>query len=441
MNKCRIGIIGLGTVGEGIYKILNSKMDIHPILKEIEIVKIAVRNLTKKRGIDYEKDLLTDNINSLIDDPDIDVIVEVMGGINETKEIILKSLNAGKSVVTANKAVMARFGEEIQKTAAKNKVYILFEAAVCGGIPIIEPLKRSLKGNQIKKMTGIINGTTNFILSKMSSEKAAYEDTLKLSQELGYAELDPTADVEGHDAADKIAILSELAFGGIVTRNKIDTEGINFIDLKDIEYANKLGFEIKLLAVSERTNNKTISDSLPLNVWVGPTLIPKTHPLASIEGVNNAILVDGDPVGEIMLYGPGAGSGPTASSVVSDILNLKEISIQRRFNNNLENLQIDPLLSFKFWRKCHIIKPSQIRKKIYLRIICKDTPGVIGKIGNIFGENGVSIESIVQLDARGNEAEIVVITHEVEQGNIEVSRNKLSSLSEVNIIASQLNCI
>jgi len=441
MNKCRIGIIGLGTVGEGIYKILNSKMDIHPILKEIEIVKIAVRNLTKKRGIDYEKDLLTDNINSLIDDPDIDVIVEVMGGINETKEIILKSLNAGKSVVTANKAVMARFGEEIQKTAAKNKVYILFEAAVCGGIPIIEPLKRSLKGNQIKKMTGIINGTTNFILSKMSSEKAAYEDTLKLSQELGYAELDPTADVEGHDAADKIAILSELAFGGIVTRNKIDTEGINFIDLKDIEYANKLGFEIKLLAVSERTNNKTISDSLPLNVWVGPTLIPKTHPLASIEGVNNAILVEGDPVGEIMLYGPGAGSGPTASSVVSDILNLKEISIQRRFNNNLENLQIDPLLSFKFWRKCHIIKPSQIRKKIYLRIICKDTPGVIGKIGNIFGENGVSIESIVQLDARGNEAEIVVITHEVEQGNIEVSRNKLSSLSEVNIIASQLNCI
>ncbi len=397
--------------------------------------------LQKKRGIDYEKDLLTDNINSLIDDPDIDVIVEVMGGINETKEIILKSLNAGKSVVTANKAVMARFGEEIQKTAAKNKVYILFEAAVCGGIPIIEPLKRSLKGNQIKKMTGIINGTTNFILSKMSSEKAAYEDTLKLSQELGYAELDPTADVEGHDAADKIAILSELAFGGIVTRNKIDTEGINFIDLKDIEYANKLGFEIKLLAVSERTNNKTISDSLPLNVWVGPTLIPKTHPLASIEGVNNAILVEGDPVGEIMLYGPGAGSGPTASSVVSDILNLKEISIQRRFNNNLENLQIDPLLSFKFWRKCHIIKPSQIRKKIYLRIICKDTPGVIGKIGNIFGENGVSIESIVQLDARGNEAEIVVITHEVEQGNIEVSRNKLSSLSEVNIIASQLNCI
>ena len=441
MNKCRIGIIGLGTVGEGVYKILNSELDTHPILKEIEIVKIAVKNLSKKRDFLDNKDLLTNNINYLIDDPNIDVIVEVMGGINETKDIILKSLNSGKSVVTANKAVMARYGEEIQDTAAKNKVYILFEAAVCGGIPIIEPLKRSLKGNQIRKMMGIINGTTNFILSKMSSEKASYEETLKLSQELGYAEIDPSADVEGHDAADKISILTELAFGGKVARNEIDTEGINFIDLKDIEYANKLGFEIKLLAVSERTTHKKDEDSLPLNVWVGPTLIPKAHPLASIEGVNNAILVEGNPVGEIMLYGPGAGSGPTASSVVSDILNLKEISLKKRFNNPMDSFQIDPLLSFKFWRKCHIIKTSQIRKKNYLRILCKDTPGVIGKIGNIFGENGVSIESIVQLDARGNEAEIIVITHEVEQGNIEISKNKLNSLSEVNNIASQLNCI
>ncbi len=441
MCKCRIGIIGLGTVGEGVYKILNSEINTHPILKDIEIVKIAVKNISKKRNIIYEKDLLTTNINSLIDDPTIDVIVEVMGGINETKDIILKSLNTGKSVVTANKAVIARFGDEIQETASKNNAYILFEAAVCGGIPIIEPLKRSLKSNQINKMIGIINGTTNFILSKMSSEKAAYEETLKLSQELGYAEIDPSADVEGHDAADKISILTELAFGGKVNRNEIDTEGINFIDLKDIEYANKLGFEIKLLAVSERINFKKNLDSLPLSVWVGPTLIPKAHPLSSIEGVNNAILVDGDPVGEIMLYGPGAGSGPTASSVVSDILNLKEISLKKRFNTSEECSQIDPLLSCKFWRKCHIIKSSQIKKKNYLRIICKDTIGVIGKIGNIFGENGVSIESIVQLDTRENEAEIVVITHEVEQGNIEVSKTKLNSLTEVNSIASQLNCI
>ena len=438
MNKCRIGIIGFGTVGEGVYKILNSQKDNHPILKDIEIVNIVVKNLSKNRETNFDKNLLIDDANILIEDPSIDVIVEVMGGIDIAKDIILRSLYAGKSVVTANKAVMARFGEEIHKAAAKNKVYILFEAAVCGGIPIIEPLKRSLKSNQIMKMIGIINGTTNFILSKMSKERADYKESLKEAQQLGYAELDPTADVEGHDAADKISILTEIAFGGEINRNNIYTEGINKIDLKDIEYANKLGFEIKLLAVSERNNINNSEKSLPLNVWVGPTLIPKNHPLSSIEGVNNAILVEGDHVGEIMLYGPGAGSGPTASSVVSDILNLKAISTNKGVD---KSFFIDPLLSFNFWRECHVIKSNQIRKKNYLRIICKDSPGVIGQIGNIFGNNRVSIESIVQLDAHENEAEIVVITHEVEKGSIEISKEELNSLSEVKFIASQLNCI
>jgi len=438
MSKLKIGIIGFGTVGKGVYKILNTKNDVHPIIKEIEVVKIAVKNTLKKRDLIIDNNLLTNEANDLISDPTIDVIVEVMGGINLAKEIILKSLNAGKSVVTANKAVMARFGEEIYQTASKNGVYILFEAAVCGGIPIIEPLKRSLKSNQIQKMAGIINGTTNFILSKMSSEKASYLDSLNLAKDLGYAEFDPTADVEGHDAADKISILTELAFGGKINRNEIETEGINNIDLKDIEYANKLGFEIKLLAVSERSKDAKIKDSLSLNAWVGPTLIPKSHPLASIEGVNNAILVQGEPLGQIMLYGPGAGSGPTASSIVSDILNLKEITLRRK---KRDESPIDSLLSFSFWRKCHIIESNKIRKKNYLRIICKDYPGVIGQIGNIFGNNGVSLESIVQLDARENEAEIVVITHEVEKGHIEISKKELNSLPEVKLIASQLNCI
>ena len=438
MDKCKIGIIGFGTVGKGVYKILKSDIDTHPILKEIEISKIVVKNLSKKREIKYEENLLIDDPNLLIYDPEIDVIVEVMGGIKLAKDIILKSLNAGKSVVTANKAVMARFGKEIHEAASRNGVYILFEAAVCGGIPIIEPLKRSLKSNQIKKMTGIINGTTNFILSKMSKEQADYEESLKLAQKLGYAEIDPSADVEGHDAADKISILTELAFGGKINREEIATEGINNIYLKDIEYANKLGFEIKLLALSEREDSNYHADSLPLNAWVGPTLIPKTHPLASIEGVNNAILVEGNPIGEIMLYGPGAGSGPTASSVVSDILNLRAVNFKKVSNSALP---IDPLLSFKFWRECHIIKSDQIRKKNYLRIICRDSPGVIGQIGNIFGKNGVSIESIVQLDARSNEAEIVVITHEVEMGYIEISKHELNLLPEVKLIASQLNCI
>ena len=433
MRKCKIGIIGFGTVGKGIYRILKSKNDLHPILKEIEIVKIAVQNINKKRDVLLENNLLTNDPYELIDDPSVDVVVEVMGGIDIAKDIIIKSLKAGKSVVTANKAVIARYGSEIYSTAAKNGVYILSEAAVCGGIPIIEPLKRSLKSNQIKKMVGIINGTTNFILTKMTNEKADYKETLNLAQKLGFAEFNPTADVEGHDAADKISILSELAFGGKINRSLINTEGINHINLKDIEYANKLGFEIKLLAFSERCkiNNQ---NSLALNIWVAPSLISKSHPLATVDGVNNAILIEADPIGEIMLYGPGAGSGPTAASVVSDILNLHAISSKNSHS-------IDPLLSFNFWRNCHIINSDHITKKNYLRIICCDSPGVIGKIGDIFGNNDVSIESIVQLDASKNQAEIVVITHEVSNSNFEKSKKEINNLFEVKLIASQLSCI
>ena len=433
MRKCKIGIVGFGTVGSGIYKILSSEFDSHPILKEIEIAKIAVKDINKKRDIKLDNNLLTDDPFELISDSSIDVIVEVMGGIDLARDIILKSLKSGKSVVTANKAVIARYGDEIYETASREGVYVLSEAAVCGGIPIIEPLKRSLKSNRIKKMIGIINGTTNFILSKMTKEKADYKETLKLAQSLGYAEFDPTADVQGHDAADKISILSELAFGGKIKRNEINTVGISKINLKDIEYANKLGFEIKLLALSER-QKVTSNDSIPLNIWVGPSLIPKSHPLATVDGVNNALLIEADPLGEIMLYGPGAGSGPTAASAVSDILNLHASSVK---NNN----SIDPLLSFDFWRKCHIVEASQITKKNYLRIICLDTPGVIGKIGDIFGNNNVSIESIVQLDASADQAEIVVITHEVDTGNFEKSKDEINSLDEVKFIASQLSCI
>ena len=433
MGKCKIGIVGFGTVGTGIYKILRSEFDSHPILKEIEIVKIAVKDINKKRDISLENNVLVDNPMELIEDPSIDVIVEVMGGIDIAKDIIMKSLRAGKSVVTANKAVIARYGSEIYEAAAQEGVYVLSEAAVCGGIPIIEPLKRSLKSNHIKKMVGIINGTTNFILSKMTNEKADYMETLKLAQKLGYAEFDPTADVEGHDAADKILILSELAFGGKIERDSIITEGISKINLKDIEYANKLGFEIKLLALAERYPINS-NDSLPLNIWVAPSLIPKSHPLATVEGVNNALLIEAAPLGEIMLYGPGAGSGPTAASVVSDILNLHATSIK---NNNT----VDPLLAFDFWRNCHIIDSSQITKKNYLRIICIDSPGVIGKIGDIFGNYDVSIESIVQLDASEDRAEIVVITHEVSNGNFEKSKEEINALNEVKIIASQLSCI
>ena len=433
MRKCKIGILGFGTVGKGIYEILKSKNELHPIFKDIEIAKIVVKNINKRRDIHLENNLLINDPFALINDPSVDIIVEVMGGIDFAKDIILKSLKAGKSVVTANKAVIARYGSEIYSTAAKNGVYVLTEAAVCGGIPIIDPLKRSLKSNKIKKMLGIINGTTNFILSKMTNEKADYNETLKLAQHLGFAEFDPSSDVEGHDSADKISILAELAFGGKINRDSINTVGISQINLKDIEYANKLGFEIKLLAFSEIYDFE-IKDSLALNIWVAPSLIPKSHPLATVEGVNNAILIEADPLGEIMLYGPGAGSGPTAASVVSDILNLKAISSKKIS-------EIDPILSFNYWKDCHIIDSDQITKKNYLRIICLDSPGVIGKIGDVFGKNDVSIESIVQLDVSENKAEIVVITHKVKNGNFEKSKEEINSLPEVKLIASELSCI
>ncbi len=433
MQKCKIGIIGFGTVGKGIYRILKSTNDVHPILKDIEIVGIAVKDINKKREIKLENNLLINDPYELINNPDVDLIVEVMGGTDIAKDIILKSIKARKSVVTANKAVIARYGSEIYETAVKYGVYVLTEAAVCGGIPIIEPLKRSLKSNQINKMVGIINGTTNFILTKMTNEKADYKETLQLAQKLGFAEFDPTADVEGHDAADKISILSELAFGGKINRNSISTEGIHQINIKDIEYANKLGFEIKLLAYSER-NQINRKDSLSLNIWVAPSLVPRSHPLATVNGVNNAILIESYPLGEIMLYGPGAGSGPTAASVVSDILNL-HASISKKKD------LIDPLLAFNFWRDCHIVDFKQISRKNYLRIICLDTPGVIGKIGDLFGKNDVSIESIVQLDASENKAEIVVITHEVTNSNFENSKEEINALAEVELIACQLSCI
>ncbi len=433
MHKCKIGIIGLGTVGKGIYKILESNNDLHPILKDIEILGIAVKNINKKRDIELGNNLLINDPYVLIDNPNVDIIVEVMGGTDIAKDIILNSIKAGKSVVTANKAVIARYGSEIYASAAKYGVYVLTEAAVCGGIPIIEPLKRTLKSNQINKMVGIINGTTNFILTKMTNEKADYKETLRLAQNLGFAEFDPTSDVEGHDAADKISILTELAFGGKIDRDKISTEGIKHINIKDIEYANKLGFKIKLLAFSER-NNINSNGSLSLNTWVAPTLIPKSHPLATVDGVNNGILIEGFPLGEIMLCGPGAGSGPTAASVVSDILNL-----HASLSKNLSSM--DPLLSFDFWRDCHIKDFNQISKKNYLRIICLDTPGVIGKIGDLFGKNDVSIESLVQLDANDNKAEIVVITHEVLNGKFEKSKEEINALSEVELISCQLSCI
>ena len=438
MKKIGIGLLGLGTVGQGVATIINNPNDRNPLVEELELVGIAVKNLQKKREISLPDSILTTNSLEIVNNPNIQIVVEVMGGIEPAKSLIIQAIRAGKSVVTANKAVIARHGEEIANEAKASGVYVLIEAAVGGGIPIIEPLKQSLGGNQITKVSGIINGTTNYILSRMDKEGVNYADVLKDAQELGYAESDPAADVEGSDAADKIAILSSLAFGGAINRAHIPTTGINRLEAIDVNYARKLGYGIKLLAISEKDKNQSkVEKSQPLSIWVEPTLVPEDNPLAGVNGVNNAILVEGNPIGQVMFFGPGAGSGPTASAVVADILNIA--GIQAMSENN--SLNLDPLLSAKSWRSCHVANEKEITKKNYIRLIAEDTPGVIGQVGTIFGQKKISIESIVQFDASDNVAEIVVITHKIKQGQLGEALSDIRSLPQVKRIAATMGCL
>ena len=324
-----IGLLGLGTVGAGVAEILLNPQSRHPLVGQLALKRVAVRDLNRPRPVDLPAEILCTDPQQVVNDPAVDIVVEVMGGLEPARSLILAAIAAGKPVVTANKAVIARYGEEIAAAAAERGVYVLIEAAVGGGIPIIEPLKQSLGGNRIQRVSGIINGTTNYILSRMAAEGAAYADVLADAQRLGYAEADPAADVQGGDAADKIAILAGLAYGGGVPRAAIPTEGIDRLDARDVAYAAQLGYVVKLLAVAQAMPTRQAMPSSQteqlLDVRVHPTLLPKAHPLAGVNGVNNAILVEGDPVGQVMFYGPGAGAGPTASAVVADILNIAGI--------------------------------------------------------------------------------------------------------------------
>jgi homoserine dehydrogenase len=430
-----IGLLGLGTVGAGVAAILANPAGRHPLVGELALKRVAVRDLNRPRPIELAGELLTTDPEAVVDDPSVDIVVEVMGGLEPARSLILRAIEAGKPVVTANKAVIARYGEEIAAAAAQRGVYVLIEAAVGGGIPIIEPLKQSLGGNRIQKVSGIINGTTNYILSRMADEGAAYAAVLTDAQHLGYAEADPAADVEGGDAADKIAILSALAYGGSVPRAAIPTEGINTLDSRDVAYAAQLGYVVKLLAVAHYLGTTT-DGAAQLDVRVHPTLLPKGHPLAGVHGVNNAILVEGDPVGQVMFYGPGAGAGPTASAVVADILNIAGIRQAAG-----ANARLDPLLAANSWRPCQLIDTARTTHRNYVRLSTSDEPGVIGKIGTCFGQAGVSIQSIVQFETHSTQAEIVVITHDVLEANFRSALAAIGALSDVHAVAACLRTL
>ena len=439
-----IGLLGLGTVGAGVAGILATPAGRHPLVAELELRRVAVRDLQRPRPLDLPAELLCTDPEAVVDDPSVDIVVEVMGGLEPARSLILRAINAGKPVVTANKAVIARYGEEIAAAAAQAGTYVLLEAAVGGGIPIIEPLKQSLGGNRIQRVSGIINGTTNYILSRMAAEGAEYASVLADAQQLGYAEADPAADVQGGDAADKIAILTGLAYGGSVPREAIPTEGIDRLDARDVAYANKLGFVVKLLAVSQLIDGNSGSDSTGvegqqlLDVRVHPTLVPHSHPLAGVNGVNNAILVEGEPVGQVMFFGPGAGAGPTASAVVADILNIAGI---RQATGEGAGAGIDPLLAAGSWRQCRLVDSAQTTHRNYVRLSTHDQAGVIGKIGTCFGQAGVSIQSIVQFEAADDAAEIVVITHEVLEADFRSALAAITALPEVRGVAACLRTL
>jgi homoserine dehydrogenase len=393
--------------------------------------------------MDLPDSMVTTDLEAIVTDPAVDIVVEVIGGLEPARSLMLQAIAHRKHVVTANKAAIARFGEEIFTAAAEAGVYVLLEAAVGGGIPVIEPLKQSLCSNRIHSLLGIVNGTTNYILTRMQREGGDFAAILADAQQLGYAEADPTADVDGLDAADKIAILASLAFGGRIKLPEVHCEGIRQVSAADIAYADKLGFVIKLLAIAKRDHQPSPDTPEQLQIRVHPTLVPKVHPLASVNDVYNAILVEGDPVGQVMFFGPGAGAGPTASAVVSDILNIAAIlKVERACAVEPDGKPLlDPLLACSHQHYCAIADMASLVTRFYARFLTRDYPGVIGKLGTCFGNHQVSLESVVQTGLRGELAEIVVVTHDVQEGNFREALNEIGAMEEVDRVASTLRVL
>ena len=420
-----IGLLGLGTVGTGTAEIILDSEGRNPLLKEIKIARVGVRSLESPRAVELPRGVMTTDLEAIVTDPDIDIVVELIGGLEPARSLILKAIANGKHIVTANKAVIARYGDEIYTAANKAGVYVLLEGAVGGGIPVIKPLKQSLGVNRIQSVIGIVNGTTNYILTKMAAEGLDFADVLAEAQLLGYAEADPSADVDGGDAADKISILAAIAFGERVKRDEISCEGIRQISATDITYAEDLNFVIKLLAIAKKEPGQL------LQIRVHPTLVPQDHPLASINDVYNAILVEGEPLGQVMFFGPGAGKGATASAVVSDIVNI--VGILKSSNGSQS---LDPLLSCSHQHYATLLPLEEITTRFYTRFLCQDVPGVIGYLGTCFGKHNVSLESVVQIGFQDKLAEIVVVTHDVKEGAFRQALKEIADLEAISGIPS-----
>ena len=410
MKKINIGLIGLGTVGTGVVKTLRN-------FDYIEIKQIAVKSLNKKRNIEnLDEAMLTTDIFSVVNNPEIDIVVEVIGGVNPALDLIKTAIKNRKHVVTANKELLAKHGEELFKLASENNVVIMYEAAVGGGIPIIMPVKTTLSANRIDKIAAILNGTTNYILTKMDNEGADYSEVLEEAQKLGYAETDPTGDVEGYDAAYKIATLATIAFKKRVKIDNIYREGITAISAKDIAYAKQLGYKIKLIALAKMDKDNNA------DVRVHPMLIKENHTLAQISGVTNAVLLEGEPVGQVVLSGPGAGEFPTASSVVGDI-----VAICSELHKSPESIL--PMMRCSHRENSKPVAISNTKNKYYILVEVKHVPGVIGTIGNICGKHNINLASLLQKDVSNSkeDAEVVIITADSLEADVQKAIKELQA--------------
>jgi homoserine dehydrogenase len=412
-NIVNIGLIGFGTIGSGVVAILTQNLDLIEKKAEARIIlkKIVDLDIKTPRNVKVNPEILSEDVNDIIDDPEIDIVIELIGGYEPALSFILKAMENGKHVITANKALIAKHWEQLMKSAHKNDVRICFEASVGGGIPILQPLNESLAANHIESIYGIINGTANYILTKMTEENSEFEDVLIEAQNRGYAEQDPTFDIEGFDTAQKLIILTVLGFGVYLRQEEFHVEGINKLTLEDIKFANnELGYIIKLLAIAKNVKGE-------LEVRVHPTLIPKNHLLASVNNVFNGIYVVGDAIGPIMMYGQGAGMMPTASAVIGDCLDV----IKNMKKKVLYGPQITPVKRIKEIK--HLIS------KYYIRLTVIDKPGVLHKISGILSDYNISIESVNQNKrSEGQSVPIFMVTHEAIEKNISKAIKKIDKL-------------
>jgi homoserine dehydrogenase len=421
-----VGLLGLGTVGSGVLQVFNRNGASirQKVGSKLEIRRIAVRDRQKDRAVTVSPELLVNNVNHVLDDPQIDIVVEVMGGVEQARLAVMRALENGKYVVTANKDLMAKHGAELLERARAAERNIFYEASVGGGIPLIRPLKHCLAANRIIRLMGIVNGTTNYILTQMTSAGKELDEALAEAQALGFAEADPSSDVEGRDAAYKLAILASLAFSSKINPEDIFVEGISGVKLRDIRYAQELGYAVKLLAIGRDT-----AEGLVLRVH--PALIPLVHPLAAVSNEFNAVFLEGDAVGEVMFYGRGAGSLPTASAVCADI-----IDAARTIRHEVDNGIVEITFSTR-----PVVPLHRQGSSFYLRLKAKDQPGVFAALATAFGDARVSLDMIIQKRSDAQTAEIVLVTHEVEEARFAGALEVIRALPTIRSINSVLRVI